>query len=69
MILFGYRIAVTKVKKRKVSTGHSAKRWTNAETNKALEWSGEGMSNREISSKLNRTPASVTARLWKVRKK
>ena len=72
MIIFGYEFTCTKAKKKRKQPvkGYSSRRWNTQDTNFILELSNDGLTAKEISEQLrDRTPAGISARLWKVRKK
>ena len=56
-----------KVKKRKRTTGYTAKPWTKSETATLLRFVNEGKSQKEIGALLGRTRSAVYCKLKKVR--
>jgi len=69
MKFFSWEFTFKKVKKRKKTTGFSAKRWTKSEINRMLKLSSEGYSQRDIAEDLNRTIPAIFSKLNKVKKK
>lgn len=66
MDIFGFRITVKKIK-RKRAKGFTSRAWSESETNAALRMRGEGMSYADIGKELHRTASAIQVRLSKVR--
>ena len=62
MEIFGYRITVSKIKRKK-KKGFSAKAWSEADTKTLIEMQGENYSHKDMGKELGRTIGAIKTRL------